>query len=205
MTAYVTLAEFKQAAGISTTEWDARIEAFLESASRVVDGLAGAQPGAFAAGSTPTHRIYALRYPGERLVVDPFIRLHSVEWAVTDDASAWLDLTSSVMPAHAPTPGPGRVIIRKPKLVAPLTPMTWAAPFMPGFYRVQAVWGLSETPPASIKQAVILLAAQWWRRSQVGFAPTGIEGYGVNMRFEQDIPPDVLAIVRPYVQLIQGI
>lgn len=205
MASYVTLAEFKAEMGITSTDWDVRLESILESASRAVDRLVGVQDNAFAAGNTPTARIYPLHDPNPWLVVDYFIALSMVEWAASDDAATWADITSEVMPAHSGTPGPSRVIVRKPKPFTPIVPSPWYPYFSPGFYRITAVWGLSATPPAEIKRAVILLGAQWFRRSQVGYSPTAVEGYGVTLRFEQTIPEDVRAILAPYVSLIQNV
>lgn len=57
--------------------------------------------------------------------------------------------------------------------------------------QVTAIWGVTTTPPAEIREACLMLAARWWKRFESAMSDTLASGEMGQLLYTQPIDPDV--------------
>lgn len=188
---YATLDEFRSYLGISDGADDVLLTLALAAAAEAVDLYCGQ---GFNQASEPSARYYNAG-SSSSVDVDPFATTDGLLVETDDDrsgqfATAWA-LTAGYVPAPLNAASVGRPWDRLQAMVNHRFPVSG------GLVRVTAQWGWP-SPPASVKQAVLLQASRLFRRKDAPFGVAGSAEFGSEIRLLSKLDPDVEALLRPY-------
>lgn len=186
MTIYATLAEAKAHGGITDSSRDADLSRLLLAASRAVDRAIGVPDGAFVA-SPPSSMSVFLDRPRRSMVLEGFLyQIVGVFYSPDGSAANEIDETDRIVPAAARLGAqpPFRVLVRRD-----------GQDFRAGWWRIHGRWGVSESPPPDIAQAVIILALYWLRQGPTHYAVEALSAMEGRVVAADQIPPSVIEAI----------
>lgn len=194
MAAYATVAEVKARIDKSRNDDDATLTALILSASQAVDNLCN-RPDGFEAVAVASARVY----PGRGLSylnIDECIAVTAVAVKDSVDAATYTAWAPTDWVAFRGDPEEPE-FNRLPYTGIMVDPDGDYATFLDGRLghntvrtcQVTARWGYAATAPYAIKEATILLVAQWYKRAQSAWADTvGLPDYGM-LLYRQKLDP----------------
>lgn len=186
MTAYATLAEARTHGGITDSSRDADLSRLLLAASRAIDRAIGIPDGAFIASSPSSVSVFLDR-PRRSLVLENFLyQVIGVFYSPDGSAANEVDETDQIVPAAARLGAqpPFRVLVRRDGYAFPA-----------GWWRIHGRWGVSESPPPDIAQAVIILALYWLRHGPTHYAVEALSAMEGRVVAADQIPPSVMETI----------
>jgi hypothetical protein len=198
LTAYVSATELKAAMpdviGTTTTTYDGILSTLAQRASRVIDELLGYGdmnlPAAFDAATTATDRYYSGNGQ-DWLSVEPCVAITTVAVKVAEASADWTAWAAGDWDKAAGgeadpnynagfydlllvNPGISKTFTRGRKTV-----------------KVTARFGRTDSPPAIIVQATIMLAARWFKRGQQAFQDTGANAELGQLTYTKGLDPEM--------------
>lgn len=177
------------------TDWDGvyleLISTLAERASRVIDRAAGREPGAFYPATTAAAR-YFDGYGGIELWVD---EMAAAPTLVEVDEGGLYTYTSLAATDYTPWPY-NATPYRRLDILRTGNHARWPA-YTRGI-RVTAKWGFSLLPPEDIKQATLTQAVRYFKRAQQAYQDTGAIVELGQLRYVQDLDPDVAMMITHY-------
>lgn len=196
---YCTLIELHTALSDSAlsdnAEYDPALNMCISHASRVIDSWTGRPAGAYCVSSTDTTTRY---FNGSGMV---YQWIDEITAAPTELAVSWgggvstTDYTAVSSSDYFTWPDN-----ETPYKRLDLDTINGAYSVFPRYRRsikVTAAFGYSTTPPAPIKQAVIIQAARWFKRGQQAYQDTGAIVDLGQLRYTK-LDPDVAEIIAHY-------
>ena len=213
MADYATVAEFKQAVPLVSTDAarDAAISVMLAAASRTIDQYCN-RPDGFVADETATPRLFA--GDGSSIIrIDDAVEVTLVEvldsptdtaytaWAATD----WIPFSGdSRFPNFNSLPYDQIMVAANSSYSGftdsrfttrggfkPIRTGTRSVPTV----RVTARWGYAAQVPPQVKQACIAQAARWWKRGQSSWADTMAGADFGQLMYTKVLDPDIQLIL----------
>lgn len=184
---YITLSQMKARMGITESTRDVEMSAALLAASRAIDDHCGRFFWADADVSARTYRVRGRRAPMADeycIITDDFLTTTGLVVEISDDQTAWSDVTSDV----DPVPGEWPDVTARPYVrITSLTPWTTR------YVRVTARWGWPAVP-SQVLESTRLLSSRFFRRKDSPEGVLGSADWGAIRVSGRD--PDVVALLQ---------
>lgn len=193
---YITADDIKQALpdGSWGSDYDVELARLATTASRAIDRFTGREDGAYAVSADTTRYFTPPRRSCTLWVGEMAAAPTSVAMTVTTPLG---DYTALVSTDYYPEPA-NALLEGRPYTRLVLDPYNgtyseWYA--WPKAVKVVGKFGYSTTPPALIVQAAITQAARYFKRAQQAFQDTGAVIELGQLRYVQNLDPDLQAIL----------
>lgn len=208
---YATISELKSRINKTGTGDDFDLTGLLTAAADAIDGFCN-RPDGFIADETASARIYT-GSGGPIQAIDECIEITLV--AVKDSASdtayvSWATTDWIAFGGGPKNPDFQPTVINRPYTSLMIEPNGDYAAFTSGSYssmrgfrpsysvlrgvptvQITAKWGFSTTAPTPIKEANIVQAARWWKRSQSAWADTLANAEMGQLMYQKALDPAV--------------
>jgi len=195
---YCTLAQFKQRAGITSTDAarDADLELIIQAASRKIDQFCGR---VFYASSSAGESRYYTAQNRERVYIDDHTSITALE--TDDDGDGTIETTWTTsdyweMPltSFQGTDWPYMWLQIKPE-------GSYSFPAgLPNGVKITGIFGWSSVPD-EVREACLMIANRQWQRRAAPFGVLGANEFGAPTIITR-VDPDILGLLEPYRRIV---
>jgi len=195
---YATLTQVKTALDLQGTDQDTFLTELLGEAQDLLDEKIGYPHQTNGTTLAPVTNVYSGKNSCQ-LWIDDCIQItqvlevtyNVVLGTIASVTSQSVDITADVILGPDNT-SPGYILSRHSEM-----------PFLLGRqnYHVSGVWG-EPAIPARLTRACERLVTHWYGQKQTSYADTIAENQGVRLRYNKEIPKDVMEIIRTFTRTL---